>query len=524
MNPPEIGERPVGLVRGTRDWLPESALRLATLESGLLRHFARSGYAPMRTPILEFTELHERKSGAGIVSKLFELGDAHQARLCLRPELTASIVRAYAEAAEPPPLPWRVSMSGPVFRFEKEPQEGHYREFTQVGVELLGAPGPAGDAEVIALATSGLREVGLADVTVRIGHVGLILEMLERSGLPPSARSALVETLSLASAEGRVGSPAEAGGIAALESALRRFEGWLESAEAEPVEPLAAADAGEGEVDRLFRQLVPDVTGRRSGHEILGRLRRKWDLAHTLHGVLGRVRGQVHELADLRGPAADVLGRVGPEIEAAAPESVAGLRDLVRLLGLHGLPPDRVELDLGFGRGIGFYSQMVFELLAETPSGPVEVGGGGRYDGLARVLGSGRDDRGVGFALGLERLQHVLEARDGSPPVGAGQGTLILAAPGHFDEALAFASELRRHRRKLGDDAPIVGPQPLEGAGPIEGALAPAPRLGLDEVALVGKGDSATGRVSWYRWDGARWSKSNTPPILLAGGGAEGLR
>ena len=84
----------------------------------LLDQFRRAGYEPMRTPILEFTELHERKSGAGIVAKLFELPGGGTAEICLRPELTASIVRAYTEAAECPPLPWRVSMSGPVFRFE----------------------------------------------------------------------------------------------------------------------------------------------------------------------------------------------------------------------------------------------------------------------------------------------------------------------------------------------------------------------------------------------------------------------
>jgi histidyl-tRNA synthetase len=71
----------------------------------------------------------------------------------------------------------------------------------------------------------------------------------------------------------------------------------------------------------------------------------------------------------------------------------------------------RVELDLGFGRGIGFYTQMIFELAVPTPSGPFEVCGGGRYDGLAHVLGSDRDDHGVGFAFGLERLAEACSAR-----------------------------------------------------------------------------------------------------------------
>ena len=119
-----VAERPVGLVRGTRDWLPADYARLAAIERQLLDGFARAGYEPMRTPVLEFTDLHERKSGAGIVSKLFELVGGGSAGICLRPELTASIVRAYAEASECPPLPWRVSSSGPVFRYESDPGAG----------------------------------------------------------------------------------------------------------------------------------------------------------------------------------------------------------------------------------------------------------------------------------------------------------------------------------------------------------------------------------------------------------------
>src|SRR5689334_22540900 len=92
-----VAERPIDTVRGTRDWLPDECARLAGLEALLLDRFARAGYEPLRTPVLEFTELHERKSGAGIVAKLFELAGigTGQGGVCLRPELTAGIVRAY---------------------------------------------------------------------------------------------------------------------------------------------------------------------------------------------------------------------------------------------------------------------------------------------------------------------------------------------------------------------------------------------------------------------------------------------
>jgi len=400
-------ERPVALVRGTRDWLPADYTRLAVLERRLLDSFAQAGYEPVRTPILEFTELHERRSGAGIVSKLFELAAGGPAGVCLRPELTASIVRAFAAAPVCPPLPWRVSSSGPVFRYESDPAGGRLREFTQAGVELIGAGGPAVDAEAIGLADRTLEMAGIPDATIRIGHAGLILEVLGHTGLPVAASSALVEMLSAAAAEGK--------GIQALDSVLVRLAGWLKSGgDAEAIVPAVSQTDDRG-VDRLFRHLVPDVTGRRSGHEIIHRLRRKWDLDHSLSEILGRVRGQFHALAELRGPARSVLERLEQTFAAQAPRSISDLGELVSQLGQCGVESGRVELDLGFGRGIGFYTQMIFELVVPTPGGPIEVCGGGRYDGLARVLGSDRDDRGVGFAFGLERLAEACAARAAQP-------------------------------------------------------------------------------------------------------------
>ncbi len=469
-------QRPVDPVRGTREWLPGDFSRLAELEALLLDRFARAGYDPLRTPVLEFTELHERKSGAGIVAKLYELAGSGPGGVCLRPELTAGIVRAYTGADEPPALPWRVSHAGPVFRHET-PRPGRLREFQQVGVELLGASGPLADGEVICLADWALAEAGVEGATIRLGHVGLILETMRRSGLPEPTRAALIEMLSESATEGR--------GVESLELGLEQLSGWLQTGEAEAADiPESVERADDGGIDRLFRTLVPVITGRRPGHEIVHRLRRKWDLAHGLHAALAGVRDRLHALADLKGRAADVLDRLGREHEALAPDSVASLRALVRTLEDYGVDLDRVELDLGFGRGIGFYSQMIFEVVAPTPEGPVEACGGGRYDGLARVLGSPRDDRGVGFAFGLERLLHILDARGGQrrttrPMSGF---AVVVARPEAISDAIRLATMLRT------EGARVV----VETGRPVDATVALARSSGLARVVAVrGSGDVA---------------------------------
>ncbi len=445
-NPIRAAESRVALVKGTADLLPESFARLERLESLLLDRFARAGYQPVRVPVLENRTLHERKSGARIVANLYQVAGALSEDVCLRPEVTAGIVRAFNDAPDPQTLPWRVSYAGPVFRLQPT-GPGVLREFQQVGVERIDDRGDGGDAEAIWLADWSLAEAGIADATIRIGHAGLIRDLLKWSGLPLGVQVALVEVLGEA-AQGGGEATSEDRILSAMESHLESLAAWLGAGKADEEADVPADDAG---VDRLFRTLYPEVIGRRSGRDVIGRIRRKWDLGHGLSGVLSKLRDRVRELANLRGPALDVLDRLG-RFEDVVPAMSRELRTLVDSLRAYGIDPARVELDLGFGRGIGFYSQMMFVLLADTPGGPLEVCGGGRYDGLARALGSTGDLGGVGFAFGLERLREILDARGHDLKADAPQERTLLVA--NSPEAYGLAAWLRSRGQTVVVESP----------------------------------------------------------------------
>src|SRR5581483_4003938 len=142
--------------KGTADVSSDELRRLSTIALTLDRLVESFGYRPFDVPILEQTDLYLRKSGAEMANRLYSLVDLGGRKLSLRPEFTASVVRAYIESGEAWPLPQRLSYRGPVFR-----QRERYRQFTQHGVELLGSESARADAEVIALAWRAAAEVGV---------------------------------------------------------------------------------------------------------------------------------------------------------------------------------------------------------------------------------------------------------------------------------------------------------------------------------------------------------------------------
>jgi histidyl-tRNA synthetase len=161
--------------RGTRDILPPDSERWAEIEEQARRILGAYGYREVRTPIFESTDLFVRSVGEStdIVRKeLYTFTDRGDRSLTLRPEGTAPLVRAYLEhAALRQENPARLAYLGPMFRYER-PQAGRYRQFWQIGAELLGSKEPAADVEMIDLFVSIMRAVGLPDVTVLINSLG----------------------------------------------------------------------------------------------------------------------------------------------------------------------------------------------------------------------------------------------------------------------------------------------------------------------------------------------------------------
>lgn len=177
--------------KGTYDLLPEDAGNWRSLEASILKIFQEYGYQELRTPIFEYTELFQRGIGetTDIVEKeMFTFSDRGGRNITLRPEGTASVVRAYLEHN----LAGTGGISklyyyGPMFRCEA-PQAGRFRQFSQFGAEALGSNDPRVDAEIITLAVKFYQRLGINDLDLNVNSIGC-------PGCRPQYRVKLIEHL-----------------------------------------------------------------------------------------------------------------------------------------------------------------------------------------------------------------------------------------------------------------------------------------------------------------------------------------
>ncbi|WP_420620535.1 histidine--tRNA ligase [Candidatus Poriferisocius sp.] len=164
---PEVFQAP----KGTRDILPPESDRWQALVAVFADVFGRAGYGLVQNPMFEDIGVFQRLGeGTEVVRKemydFFDKGDRH---LALRPEGTASVVRAFNQHR--PTVPWKVWYLTPCFRYE-EPQAGRFRQHHQVGAEAIGSADPDLDVEVIALQHDFYRALGLSRLSLRLNSMG----------------------------------------------------------------------------------------------------------------------------------------------------------------------------------------------------------------------------------------------------------------------------------------------------------------------------------------------------------------
>ena len=181
--------------KGTRDYLPNEVKQYRYIENQLRKTFEVWNYSEVRSPTIEFVETLSTGVGSELVDSMFKFQDFDGKLLALRAEMTAPVARIVTTRMPSAPEPIRLFYVNNVFRYSQSYLKRE-REFCQAGVELVGCNTPEADGEILALLTSSLKQVGLQEVRIDLGHASLLKDLLNAAGLDKQQKVSVQNLLS----------------------------------------------------------------------------------------------------------------------------------------------------------------------------------------------------------------------------------------------------------------------------------------------------------------------------------------
>lgn len=404
---------------GMHDASPRVKSRRESLSRSLTDFLSLRGYQAVDTPLLEETELFLRKSGGELAAQMYSFNDPGGNRVSLRPEFTASVIRAYLANKNSDLLPYRLQYCGPVFRHRGLDDVSTQHQITQIGAELIGADSPLADVEILSLACEGLDLLKIPNTHLVIGHVGSASGLLSGFGISDRARLFLLSSIAIL----KTGGEGVTDAIRAKATELGLLAEFSVNESDIPTD--LTTEQAKAIVGSLMHDSAAAPLGSRTQEEILMRF-------------LGKLRGAdnpanferalefISRLAVANGTPSEVLQvtlDLAREYKLDANE-LNECRTVVELLDGRGLSAS-VALDFGLVRGIAYYTGLVFEIRSDALAGGLSLCGGGRYDSLPRDLGSPRDIPALGFAWGLERMLEACDREGEIDDIGSSEGVLV---------------------------------------------------------------------------------------------------
>ncbi|MCH2047476.1 MAG: histidine--tRNA ligase family protein [Trichodesmium sp. ALOHA_ZT_67] len=398
-------------VTGVNDILPSTYQIDQQIKSILSSNFESYGYRPIDVPLIEYTELYLKKSGEDIISRLYDFIYRNR-RLCLRPEFTASVVRAYLDNLQELPLPVRLYYMGPVFRYE-QPQKEKYGQFTQMGIELIGATGAIADGEIISMACQGLDRLGLTEYQTFIGHVGVLNNFLDHLQLDTRLRSFLLTQMETLRIEGKEIVESR---LSEIYPAFKKNNFLAEQLDTNTTtkkitDILQNLEENEARtaIFKLLESMNIELTSTRTPEEIVDRLLIKikhQDQTKELNQALEFMT----ELSQLKGEPQAIFKEIKKLLSAYGIDDygLAELQDILKSLEAFNIDKNRISLDLGISRGLQYYTGMVFEIYDSKLGVERKLCGGGRYDDLVVSLGGKQETPATGFSYLMEELRKEL--------------------------------------------------------------------------------------------------------------------
>ncbi|AYO30886.1 MAG: phosphoribosyltransferase regulatory subunit [Thermoanaerobacteraceae bacterium] len=179
---------------GVKDFLPPLVRKKRQIERAIYDVFEKWGYEEIIAPSFEYLETFLSSNSPGFSEKIFKFFDRQGRVLALRSDVTTSIARMVATYYGEHRLPLRFCYISNVFRFQ-EPRKGRDQEFFQVGAELIGIKGIQADTEIILLASDILKQIGISDFIINIGHIKFLEGLLDEINADPGKKEQIAHAI-----------------------------------------------------------------------------------------------------------------------------------------------------------------------------------------------------------------------------------------------------------------------------------------------------------------------------------------
>jgi histidyl-tRNA synthetase len=364
----------------------------------------RYGYTQFELPTIQPADLFLTRAGDVIIDRLFTF-ERNGAFLALRPEFTSSAIKAYVEQSVAHLRPARWSFSGSVFEDVYNGERATYETFS-IGAELFGLEGIGAEAEIIALAAHGCMECGIAQWKLKIGNVKLLRQILAQYQLDPRTERVILTNVHHLS-EGKTGRER-------IETALGQL--MADSLLDEENLPYANNENIEINTQQMLDVLLDatdrgSIMGGRTQRDITRRLMQKRE-RRARRTEINKVLDDLESLAAIEGSPQYIFDKLLSNPNMLPENGRVTLHEwqaMTNLLIAYGIPESQIVIAPGLMRNWDYYSGTIFELYSDDA---LHLAGGGRYDGLARLIGSNQDVPAVGFVYYVDNLAKLLPVQE----------------------------------------------------------------------------------------------------------------
>lgn len=363
--------------------------RLPYIISSLQQHLLRYGYLPRETSIIDSADLFLTKAGDQISSQLFTF-QRNGREFAFRPEFTASAAKHYAQSPDLHDEVIRWQFAGPIF-LDNHPINRQPR--VNVGAELIGTNASLSDVETVAVASTGLSNLGLTNQQITIGHAGLVKQVLSHYELDERTQRFIINNRSLLLEKGQ-------------QELLRKLEEYLPLRDNQSRHTIASQEELVNVLERLLSNRDNHIGGR-TPQDIAQRILRKQNQTSEYNRIIQAIT-TLEMLLTFSQPASSAFNELHDLLptDDTIQNTLVEWQEIVKSLNIYHIDEDMITIQPELALTWDYYTGIVFEIRSEK----LILATGGRYDELISLMRGSISAPAIGFAYDVNAVASLTDS------------------------------------------------------------------------------------------------------------------